>query len=266
MIFLSDKPKRAPFTGALFYFLVASLGLSTNVDAGTCRLDRADEAVQVEYVHDGDSIRLHDGRKIRIIGINAPEVARDPKPAEALANKARDRLRQLLKNKPQIQLRHGREKYDRYNRLLAHVYLADGRNVSEQLLTEGLAYALTVPPNLWQLDCYRQAEQAARKNKKGLWAKKLGSVLEANALSGDTRGFQIIRGRVSRIGNSKYSMWLNFNRQFAVRIHKDDLRWFKSMDLDKLKGKQLEVRGWVQYHKRQLRMRVKHPAAIHILP
>ncbi|MDH5446821.1 MAG: thermonuclease family protein [Gammaproteobacteria bacterium] len=234
--------------------------------AQPCGLDKADEQVQVRHVHDGDTLWLADGRKLRIIGVNTPELARDDKPAEPLAKQARDSLRSLIGNNTRLQLRYGQEKHDRYDRLLAHVFLSNGQNISQWLLEQGLAYSLTVPPNTWQFDCYQQAEQKARQRNKGLWSKQYSRVLPADRLSNDLRGFQIIRGRINRVGHSNNTVWLNFNRQFAVRILRKDLRWFQNMDFEKLKGKQLEVRGWVQYHKRQLRMRIKHPSAIQISP
>lgn len=252
--------------GALFCcfcFLLAQTAIAGNRG---CRSNQSDESARIEHVHDGDTVWLADGRKVRIIGINTPELARDEHPAEPLALEARNRLRQLLGKSPRVRLRHGREKTDRYGRLLAHLFLPDGRNISEQLLRDGLAYTLTVPPNLWQTDCYQRAEQAARRQQKGLWDRKHFQPLQVNDLSPETRGFHIVRGRLTRIGKSRKAIWLNFGRQFAVRIVRDDLPYFNNVNFEKLKGKRLEVRGWVQYHNHQSRMRIRHAAALQILP
>ena len=258
--------KRVSVAGALFCCLAGFGLLSAHATETACRQDRSDETVQVAYIHDGDTLWLKDGRKVRIIGINTPELARKEHPAEPLAELARDELRQLLGKSATIQLRQDKEETDHYGRLLAHVFMNKGINISEWLLRRGLAYAISIPPNLWQMDCYQRAEQNARSHNKGLWSGKVDRVLEANSLSDDIRGFQIIRGRIRNISHSRNTVWLNFNKQFAVRILRKDLTWFKEMDFEKLTGKPLEVRGWVQYHTRQLRMRIKHPAAIHILP
>lgn len=256
--------KRAPVVGALFY--LSGLLFLQPAQASECRLDRVDEEAQIKYIHDGDTVWLEDGRKLRVIGVNTPELARDEKPAEPLAIEARNRLRLHLGRSAKVKIRYGREKRDRYGRLLAHVYTPNGENISEWLLRQGLAYVLIVPPNLWHADCYQRAEKMARHHGRGLWSKKSVRILRAEHLSKDTRGFQIIRGRITRVGHSKNTVWLNFGRQFAVRILRKDLHWFHEMDFEKLKGKSLEVRGWVQYHKHQLRMRIKHPAAMQILP
>lgn len=256
-------------TDALFHFCACCLLLTpavANTANSTCQADQTLETAHIRHVHDGDTVWLHDGRKVRIIGINTPELARDETPAEPLAVQARDELRQLIGQSNQVRLRYGKEKTDRYGRLLAHLYLNNGQNISEWLLRRGLALSLTVPPNLWQTECYQRAEQQARLQQKGLWSKRHARLLNADSLPDTTRGFQIIRGKVQRIGHSRNAVWVNFNRKFALRIVRKDLSYFSGIDFDKLKGKQLEVRGWVQYHKHQLRMRIRHPAAMRILP
>jgi endonuclease YncB( thermonuclease family) len=90
--------KRASHRGAFFVgvlFFVLALFVSP-VWAVECRADRIDETVSVSQVVDGDTLRLKDGRLIRFIGINTPELARKEKPAEPLAKKARKVLQSLL--------------------------------------------------------------------------------------------------------------------------------------------------------------------------
>ena len=262
---LPNSLKRASVTGALFCY---SLLLPAYAEAAStpCLAERSDETVEIQHIHDGDTVWLRDGRKIRLIGINTPELARDDRPADPLAGEAKAALQQRIRQSAKVRLRYGQEKSDRYGRLLAHLYDSQGQNLSEWLLRQGLAYALTVPPNLHHNTCYRQAEQDARAQRKGLWSDKYTYILQADKLPRSTRGFQLIQGQVERVGHSRDAVWLNFNRQFAVRIQRQDLPWFQGIKLDNLKGKRLEVRGWVQYHNNQLRMRVQHPAALQDLP
>jgi endonuclease YncB( thermonuclease family) len=125
----------------------------------------------VDHVHDGDSVRLADGRALRLIGIDTPELARDGRPDEPLARAARDRLRELLRDSGmRLELRFDREREDHYGRLLAHAYLPDGRSIAAELLAEGLATQLVVPPNEASWTCFRQAERVARRARLGLWA------------------------------------------------------------------------------------------------
>ncbi len=57
------------------------------------------ERVSVTHVYDGDTIKLDDGRKIRLIGINATESGRAGQPDQPFAAEARDRLRSLIKSR-----------------------------------------------------------------------------------------------------------------------------------------------------------------------
>ena len=91
-------------------------------------------------------------------------------------------------------------------------------------------------------------------------------------LSRKSRGFVIFRGRVQRIGESKRSVWLNFPRRpgeapregVAVRIAREDLQYFSGWQPQSLQGKTITVRGWVSKYKKQLVLRVRHPASVQI--
>jgi endonuclease YncB( thermonuclease family) len=86
----------------------------------------ADERVQVKRVYDGDTVLLQDGRKVRYLGINAPEFQ------EPYYLKAK-RFNESLVLQRQIRLEYDREPVDAYDRLLAYVY-ADDRMVNAALL------------------------------------------------------------------------------------------------------------------------------------
>jgi len=83
---------------------------------------------------DGDSL-LVDGRRVRIMGLDAPEMRGRCPREQQLARMARDRMAELIAGGVRIQP-HGN---DRYGRLLAVVYDARGRDVAAVLIREGLA-------------------------------------------------------------------------------------------------------------------------------
>ena len=146
--------KKAPWVGAFF---VLSVWL-TPAWADNCDPPQQTEQVKVRYVSDGDTLILSDNRKIRLIGINTPEVARKEKPAQPLAIRARDRLRQLLfQQGSQARLLYGEQQTDRYGRKLATLWLPDDRNLAAELLREGLGWMVAIPPNTRFIDCYQQA-------------------------------------------------------------------------------------------------------------
>ncbi|WP_457621567.1 thermonuclease family protein [Persephonella sp.] len=58
---------------------------------------------------------------------------------------------------------------DRYGRLLAYVWLPDGKMLNEVIICSGYAYPLTVPPNVKYKDTFLKCFKEARKNQRGLW-------------------------------------------------------------------------------------------------
>lgn len=270
---LSEYAKRASQWGAFFIalmFLWLLPGLPAQ--AQSCVADRFDEQPGVSQVVDGDTLRLEDGRLLRFIGINTPEIGRDGNPSEAFAEQARDVLLGLLGPNPRVSLRYDHERQDRYGRLLAHVYLADGRSLGRQLLEQGFAAHIVVPPNDWNADCYRKAELAARESAKGVWS-TLYRPIPVNELPRSTRGFRVIRGRVEYVAESRRSLWLNFPHLpgegdrggVALRVNRDELANFTDWQPYELQGKEVEVRGWLYPSGEQLLMSVRHPAALRIL-
>jgi endonuclease YncB( thermonuclease family) len=255
--------KRAPQKGALFTFwaLLILGSLPLLVEAGQCLPFRADEWVKVSAVSDGDTIRLSDGRKVRFIGINTPEIGHDGEPSDPLGDEARRALQKMLAGQERIALRYDEEREDRHGRLLAHLYLADQSSVQEKMLEQGLAAAVAIAPNLANLDCYLAAE--ARAKGRGIWRQPRFSPIETDKLSRQARGFYIIQGKVERIGESRKALWLNFANKVAVRIDREDLAYFDSaVDLKQLRGKKIRVRGWLSEWRGELQMRIYHPASL----
>jgi endonuclease YncB( thermonuclease family) len=252
-------------------FVAISLFVSP-VFAAECPAGRIDETAVVSKVVDGDTLRLKDGRLIRLIGINTPELARKGKPAEPLAKKARRMLGSLIENSShKVGLRFGVERKDRYGRTLAHVYLANGVSVEYRMLSTGMAAQIVVPPNTWNRECYRTAEKKARQVNLGVWG-GLYRPTQVAEMPRNSRGFRIISGKVVRVGESKRSIWLNFPKLpaegrregVAVRISRKNLGYFNTWDPLQLKGKQVVVRGWVYPYKKQLVMQLRHPFALEI--
>ena len=99
-------------------------------------------------VVDGDTFKLGD-RKIRITGIDAPEVAA-PKCAEeaALARESADRLRVLLNEGEFEMIAHRLQQQDRHGRSLM-VIRRDGRSIGAQLIKEGLAHRYIGSKRSW---------------------------------------------------------------------------------------------------------------------
>ncbi len=227
-----------------------------------CAAEHFNATARVRYVYDGDTIRLEDGRKVRLIGINAPELAHNNKPEEAFASEAKKALSDLLHNDKTIRLITGVEEKDHYGRLLAHVFLADGENIQAQLLKQGLARAITIPPNSRLADCYFRQERLARCNKSGLWQQ--GVTVDAKALEKTDTGFQLVKGRVRSIKINSKGIWLDIDNTLTVGIRPDNRQLFDIDKLNALLDQQIVVRGWLNKSSRSrpFYLRVRHPSSI----
>ena len=85
----------------------------------------------VERVIDGDTVVIENKTSVRLLGVNSPERG------ELYYNEAKDFLEELVFNKT-IKLEFGKEKYDKYHRVLAYISV-DGKNVNLELVEEGFA-------------------------------------------------------------------------------------------------------------------------------
>jgi micrococcal nuclease len=122
----------------------------------------------VAQVKDGDTIVLTDGRKVRYLGIDTPELSSNDPRELAFARRAKQVNAELVQG-VKLRLEYDVERYDQYNRLLAYLFLPDGRMVNLELVRQGLARALFKPPNLHFRDELVQAQRQAIEARLGLW-------------------------------------------------------------------------------------------------
>ncbi len=123
---------------------------------------------KVKWVNDGDTIVLTNGKRVRYIGINAPEIDHDRQKAQPYGYRARNYNRLMVSDR-RIRLEFDLERHDRYGRLLAYVFLPDDIFLNEHLLQKGYAFYLFRKPNLKYNQRLLKAQQAAMKAKRGLW-------------------------------------------------------------------------------------------------
>jgi len=128
----------------------------------------AQEWCQVRWVDDGDTIVLDDGRRVRYIGINAPEIAHENKTAEPFGRQAASFNRQLVSHRF-VRLEMDKEIHDAYGRVLAYVFLPDGRCVNQLMIEKGYACCLPKPPNLKYAKKLLDAQNRAMMMEKGIW-------------------------------------------------------------------------------------------------
>jgi len=239
------------------FFIFSPICLSEEQPKQSCVSTHFDEKAILDYVIDGDTVVLKDKRRIRLIGINTPELSHDDSPSEAGAVSARNALITMLGKSSFLNLIYEKEHYDRHGRTLAHIY-ADNINIQNELLKTGLAMPLRIPPNLSFADCYSKSSQSAKDQRLGLWALPRYKTRSVNSLSGNEKGFHFISGKIRKVSTSRSSIWINLENNVALRIKNTDLSYFNKSALLSLKGKTVEANGWLYQHKGQIRMRLRH--------
>jgi micrococcal nuclease len=143
--------------------------------AGTAGAGGGPGDAVVERVVDGDTIvvRLADGteERVRLIGVDTPETKHPSRPVECFGREAAAFTASLLPEGTRVRLERDVEPRDQYGRLLAYVHRADdGLFVNRELLAQGYAAVLTVPPNVAHTDEFVAAARQAREEGRGLWS------------------------------------------------------------------------------------------------
>ena len=130
-------------------------------------------AYEVVRVVDGDTfVALIAGEKVkvRLIGVDTPESVHPDKSKNTEAGKtASDYTKEMLDGKS-VYLEYDVDTYDRYDRMLAYVYLSDGTTMLNRLLLEsGNASVMTVQPNVKYADEFYELQKEAQRKHIGIW-------------------------------------------------------------------------------------------------
>lgn len=229
--------KKASLVGAFFVSAIWFSGAQA-----FCPVPSGLASVAVQRVVDGDTVRLSDGRSVRMIGLNAPELGKQGRSDEPFAVAARKRLEALVAaSDGRVGVLPGKESKDHYGRTLAHLYGADGVNLEAQMLAEGLGFQVAVAPNVDLVTCQQAAEHSARQAGLGVW--RQSPVLKAEQINAS--GFAVVSGRVSKVQRNRGGVWIDLQDSLVLRVAPNLLGQFDVAALERLKGKQIEARGWV---------------------
>jgi endonuclease YncB( thermonuclease family) len=123
---------------------------------------------RVKSVYDGDTLTLENGKKVRLLAVDTPEL----KEKQPLAPEARDFTKRRCEDKT-VRLEFDTEKEDRYGRWLCYVYAPDEagaeKMVNAELLRAGLARFYTPGANLKYAEMLLACQREARENSRGTW-------------------------------------------------------------------------------------------------
>ena len=260
---------------ALGVALIASTAEPPSASAA-CEV-RKQTARAVVAVLDGETLKLDDGREVKLLGVLAPSpppgLAADTvwEPAEA----SRKALADLLTGKSVRVAAAGRQK-DRYGRQLAHVFLPSGKTdlwIGEWLVEHGHARVASSPDSRSCIADLIAAEAGARRAKRGLWAHAAYQIREADKaheLADFVQSYQIVEGRVRETQERKRRVYLDFgddwSKDLTAIVSGRDRKRFETagVDLLGLKGRKVRLRGWVERWNGPL-IRLTHPEQIEIL-
>ena len=140
---------------------------------------------KVERVVDGDTaiFRLSSGarERVRFIGVDTPESTTTHEP---FGEEASAYTKRVLTPGRSVLLELDAEQRDRYERLLAYVWLETpatlgdaeirAKMLNAQLAIDGYAQQMTIAPNVKYADSFRRYVAEARDAQRGLWAPDVG--------------------------------------------------------------------------------------------
>jgi micrococcal nuclease len=159
--------------------LIVLVMLVTAVVAGYVWVTRptgstaGETSATVTRVVDGDTVVVRTSagsERVRYIGVDTPESVKPDTPVQCFAHAAASENRRLVEGQ-QVRLVGDAEAHDRYGRTLAYVYRAsDGLFVNAELVRQGYARTLTIPPNVAHRAEFAELSAQARRTGKGLWS------------------------------------------------------------------------------------------------
>ncbi|PIQ87777.1 MAG: nuclease [Candidatus Omnitrophica bacterium CG11_big_fil_rev_8_21_14_0_20_43_6] len=124
---------------------------------------------------------MENNERVRLIGIDTPEIhessklnrdaqrsGQDLAVIKRMGNRSYEFTKALVEGK-RVKLEFDVERFDKYKRILAYVYLADGTFVNAKIVEQGYASLLTYAPNVRYADLFTELYRQSRENRRGLW-------------------------------------------------------------------------------------------------
>ncbi len=213
---------------------------------------RFPKKVTVEDVSDGDTIRVTGGYTVRYIGINAPELGRkeggrwiyDPEP---FAEAAKALNEELVEGK-RVRLEYDVVKRDKFDRLLAYVYVGDNL-VNGRMIGRGYALTYIYPPNVKHASLLVRLQKGAKENDRGFWREVKSHPISTDKAVRYIGRIKVAEGKVQNTYKGEKVIRLSFGRpyesHFHITIFRNMLDRFESQGVSPASYyKRKKVRAW----------------------
>ena len=157
----------------IFAYFLAAADLSSGGLPAYGANESCVSCVSLARVVDGDTLQVRlQGRTedVRLIGINAPEVFHLTKKGKRKINqqglRSKEHLEELINGGRQVCLEYDAAQRDKYNRLLAYVYLRNKVMLNERMVLDGFAAPYKVFPNVKYASLFSEAQRRRKALKK----------------------------------------------------------------------------------------------------
>ena len=166
---MSQRHWRArPLLALVFAAMLAAAGCSGSSPATPSPTPAPAGALMVTRVIDGDTIVVDTVGTVRLIGVDTPETVDPREPVGCFGREASAFTREVASGK-MVRLDYDVDRFDRFERTLAYIYLPDGTFLNAALVQQGYGRAYTVFPFRYREE-FRALEREARDARRGLWA------------------------------------------------------------------------------------------------
>jgi len=258
---------------------------------------------RITHVIDGDTIVLNNGERVRLIGVDAPEIAHDGIPGERYGKEAKEFLQCIAEGHECTLEYEPNDIRDQYGRLLAYVFRLNPSNLpsclpsgkvkkggqggignlllNAEMIRNGYAYTYTRFPFRRQTEFLR-LEQEAREKHSGIW--HTGGIYTSSSKSRTTDTphiipwqdaykhygeYKIVEGSIVATHNSGKACFLNFSYNYkqdlTAVIFSSAFPHFPANPENYYYGKKVRVAGYIKKYHGKPEIVLNHPGQIEIL-
>ena len=224
---------------------------------------------KVKFIPDGDTIHLTDGTKVRLLGINCPEIFHDQNLSQKCGNEAYDFLKTLIQNKEVIVKFNESRKFDQYQRVLGDVYVGEVW-VNYEMIVNGYAFVYSTSENELPGNLF-QAEVEAQTKKVGIWQgenpselfEKFNPRFESGELSEFADKNVLVKGVIDSFQKNKSAVVLMIKLESGVivkaSLSKKNYLHFSDLKSEKFKNKKISLIGKVSTFKGAPEITIRYP-------